>query len=251
MPLVANEDDRQKRAARDREALFAAIKKSGKSDRAICRDAGLSQSVLSNYRLDSDKTLSLETWRRLWRVLPDLPAMAVSESRSSGRRMKKLAVPVPPSDGSSILVRVEAAAGLLQPTFDLPASKWQQLSLPVSEADAARGPFGVVVGAPGAEKLYAEGSILVCIPIGAYEGAIKTGLHVILERRGEAGIEVTVRDLVVEANEAMLWVRSTHPDHQVPTRMPYTPGQPLKAWRAGKNRYFVAAVVIAAYVPRA
>ena len=91
--------------------------------------------------------------------------------------------------------------------------------------------------------------MLVCLPLSAWDGELATGRKLILQRVIENKVEVTVRELELQANEAWLWLRSTHPEHQAPIAMPYVPGKPLRPWRIGQERLSVAAVVVAAYMP--
>lgn len=149
-----------------------------------------------------------------------------------------------------IQVRAIATAGLMQPSFDLPANQQSQIVATVSEEMFAQGVFGVEVRPPGAEHMFPTATVLLCIPINSYEGVIGTGKRLILQRIRGNKVEVTVREIVIEANEAWLWLRSSHPEHQAPIQIPWVPGQPPKAWRVGEDRYSVAAVVVLAIVPQ-
>ena len=138
----------------------------------------------------------------------------------------------------------------MQTAFDLPARAQTQAYMPIPDEMHTAGAFGVSVREPGAEKLYPAGSILVCIPTHAYENQVADGNKLILQRIVGDKVEVTVRELELQANEAWLWPRSSHHEYQTPIRMPYTPNHPIQPWRDGETRFSVAAVVVAAYMPQ-
>jgi hypothetical protein len=222
-------------------ALFQAIDAANLSDRAIARELKFSPSVIGNVRRGESGTFSMGIWQRFRKRFPGLMINAALDPSRPGRTVKQIHL-LPDGD---ILVHAETAAGLMRPGFALPPSQQTKITLPVGEADLARGAFAVVVRRPGAEELYAEGSILVCIPIAAIEpGELADGRRVIVQRSTDRGYEATVRQVRIEANEASLWWRSTHLSYQAPVRMPYIPGRPLRPWSDEGSRYRIVGVVI-------
>ena len=225
--------------------LFRAIAaaKPRQSDRRIAAELGFSHGVLGNVRTGANGTFSLDNWRRLAGKFPGVATdFATLNPDKPGRRVKR---PYLPPDGP-IKVKAEVAAGLMRPSFYLADDRQVAITLPVGEADLARGAFGVVVRRPGAEELYAEGSILVCIPIAAIQpGELADGRRVIVQRIAGEGIEATVRQVKIEANEASLWWRSTHLDYQAPVKLSrFRQGQPLMPWSVDDSRYRIIALVI-------
>lgn len=228
-----------------RKALLPAIKASGRSDREIAAAAGLSKSVISNFRTGKTEALSLQAWTGLCGVLPGLKADL------AGRAAPRTAAP--PMHQGKIQIRARAAAGLLQKSYELPSLEEHWITLPVSPADIDRGGYGVRIAQPGHERIHDE--IVFCVPIGHYQGVLKPEPgrpypQVVVERTTTAGIEVTVRELRITANEALLWMLSEHPDHQVVVRVPYHPARPLKPWRFEGARYLIVAVVVWGGGPR-
>lgn len=95
-----------------------------------------------------------------------------------------------------------------------------------------------VVG-PSMNRVYEPGTYVVVAP--AAEAGLRVGDHVIVERRRNGFVEVTVKELAVDENgEALLWPRSTHPDHQTP--VPYEP--------TGDDATTIVGVVVARYEVR-
>jgi hypothetical protein len=228
------------RAAASRQSLASVLEAADLTVTDAARQAGFSPNILYNFLNGHSASLSAETLRMLAQVIP-------------GASIATLVGDDPSVDVAPVVrpiqVRGQAMAGLMRPAFDLPLPQQRAVAFPIDDAMLAAGAFGVVVASPGAEKIYPDGSILVCIPTGTYEGAIITGKRIILQRIRDGKVEVTVREIDIEANEAWLWLRSTHPEYQAPVRMPYVGGG-FAAWVAGPDRFAVAAVVVAAYIPQ-
>lgn len=206
------------------------------------RLAGLpSPNALYNFMKKRTKSLSQSTLEALVRVIPGATMAALT-----GMEPSDTIGPVT----RPIQIRSVATAGLMQASFDLPAAKQSQIVATVSDEMFAQGVFGVEVRPPGAELMFPAFTVLLCVPINAWEGVIGTGKRLILQRIRGNKVEVTVREIVIEADEAWLWLRSSHPEHQAPIQIPWVPSQPPKAWRVDEDRYSVAAVAVLAIVPQ-
>jgi hypothetical protein len=81
-----------------------------------------------------------------------------------------------------------------------------------------------------------------------YSGAITKGRRLVIERFQESGLEVTVREVLVDA-DGRQWLsqRSTEPRLQAAVKMP--PALGAKPWQSAGERYAIASVVIGAFVP--
>lgn len=232
----------ERRTETKRRALRQALNTAQLTPTEAARAAGMpNANALFNFLNGRTQSLSQETYEKLAQVIPG----ATIASLAGLEPAEPLGVPVRP-----IQVRAMAAAGLMQASFDMPLSHQGQIVVPVDPELHAAGVFGAEVREPGAEKIFTPGTILICQPMSTWDGELRNGKRLILQRIRGPKVEVTVRELELQANEAWLWLRSTHPEHQVPIRMPYTPGKPLQPWRDGEDRYSVAAVVIAAYMPQ-
>ena len=217
------------------------LSQAGMTAADAARAAGFpTANAIYNFLNGRTSTLSQETYEKLAQVIPGA-SIASLVGLASAENVAPVVQP--------LQVRAAAVAGLLQARFDLPTAQQVNLSLPIEPAMHAAGVFGVEVREPGAEKIFKAGTALICMPLANYEGEIVNRMKLILQRIRDSKVEVTVRELELQANEAWLWLRSTHPEHQQPVRMPYTPGKQLQAWRSGEDRYTVAAVVISAYIP--
>lgn len=229
-------------AHRRRKALRESLAAAEMTPTDAARAAGMkSANAIFNFLNNRTKSLSQTTIEALVKVIPGATMAALTGMESSDT-IGPIARP--------IQVRAVATAGLMQASFDLPASQQSQIVATVSDDMFAQGIFGVEVRPPGAELLFPPSTVLLCLPINSFEGVIGTGKRLILQRIHGSRVEVTVREIVIEADEAWLWLRSSHPEHQSPIQIPWVPGQPPKAWRVDEDRYSVAAVVVLAIVPQ-
>ena len=109
-----------------------------------------------------------------------------------------------------------AATGLEQRCFrsaELPASEVQVpdlLAYPHSEL------FGVRVNGGGAARFYPHGSILVCVGIAQANRRVSPRSRLVITRRLNDGLEVSIREHRIHSGRAWLWSGSDHPDHQMP-----------------------------------
>lgn len=95
----------------------------------------------------------------------------------------------------------ETCPGQEQAGFALPAARQRLLPLPAGVWDEIPGLFGVLVGSSGPDQLHPAGSILLCRPLGGRDGVPPAGCRVVVQRPLGAGVEVTVRRLVVDPTE--------------------------------------------------
>lgn len=82
--------------------------------------------------------------------------------------------------------------------------------------------FGLEVAGASMDRLYPEGTILLCIPFNDLGRDPRAGERVIVERRsGNDLLEVTVKEYVPDdQGRVWLWPRSTHPEYQQPLPLP-------------------------------
>ena len=144
-------------------------------------------------------------------------------------------------------VVAEARAGVGQPSLMLPTNRQTQLVLPPGFLHGGEGIFAVRVEAPGADELYPTGSILICRPYGG--SRLPARPRVIVQQKLGAGVEVTVRELVIRAGTAWLRPRSSHPDHQEPIPMPWPPREAVNP--ATNDGTAIVGIVLASWQPEA
>lgn len=122
-----------------------------------------------------------------------------------------------------------------------PPDKHYALMLPVEERYAKLHPSGLVVRGTSMNRLYAEGTILICVEITLLERPPLPGEKVIVQRRDRNGqIEATVKELALAADGKLwLWPRSDDPAHQSPIPMPEE--------EDGEDSVRVTALVVGSY----
>ena len=106
--------------------------------------------------------------------------------------------------------------------------------------------FALDVRGPSMNREYAEGSILVCVPLLELQDPLVSGDHVIVHRTTAAGsVEATCKELKIDLDEktAWLWPRSDHPEHQVPIHIPWNQHLPDKHEHEGDTIEIVAVVI--------
>ena len=170
------------RATRWRQALLRLLAKHQLSPAKLARRAGApSPNAIYNFLNGLSHSLSQETLERICVALP-------------GTEMGDLFGLVRPRPATCPIV-AEAITGVAQNSFMLPPAQQMLLSLPGAWGHDP-GLFGVRVGLPGVGRLYPAGSILICRP---YSGGkdLMAGCRVIVQQPLGAGMEVTVRELIV------------------------------------------------------
>jgi repressor LexA len=122
----------------------------------------------------------------------------------------------------------------------------------VSPDPVHRTRFGLEVRGTSMNRVFPEGTVVVCVPVMEYAHAIGDGNYVVVHRRNEIGdVEATVKQLQIDENgRAWLWPRSDDPEHQAPMLLPRS----NDGHHAGIDECYIVAVVTRAdtnMVPRA
>lgn len=100
--------------------------------------------------------------------------------------------------------------------------------------------FGLEVRGPSMNRVYPEGTILVCVHRNDWHKEPASGQRVVVERRKPDGlVEATVKELREDSGKQWLWPNSTHPEHQTP--IPLDDGQ--------TDTVEIVAVVTGSYKP--
>lgn len=90
--------------------------------------------------------------------------------------------------------------------------------VPVSMPEYERAQlFALRVVGRSMDKIYPEGTILICCP--AAEAGVRAGDYVIVQRHKGGLVETTVKEVVPEKDGIALWPRSNDPAHQTPFRI--------------------------------
>jgi hypothetical protein len=224
--------------SRRRRALLNALSEANLTPAEAARSAGLSTpNAIYNFVNERTKSLSLDTLKRLAAVIPGATVASLQGDERPAVSTQR-----------TVAVRAEARAGVMRDAFDLPTSEQFEVPVPIDPATRAAGAFGVMVRRPGAENLYPDRTILVVMPVVAYEGTLSSGRRVVLQRIHGPEVEVTVRELDVVDGKAWLWPRSSDPLNTQPVEMPW-PCSADRMWRKGEDRFSIAGIVIGSYSP--
>jgi repressor LexA len=114
--------------------------------------------------------------------------------------------------------------------------------------------FGLEVRGTSMNRVFPEGTVVICIPTGDYNHGIGDGNFVVVQQRDRQTneMEATVKQLQIDARgRAWLWPRSDDPEHQQPIELPRNHHE--HAHHAGGAEIAVVAVVTKAVsdlVPR-
>jgi hypothetical protein len=234
--MVCRVSDVESSAEKRRVALKKVLNERGINPTDLASMCGWgTPNVIYNFFAGRTTQLSTQKYEEICKALP-----GITVSDLTGGTVKKTA--------PQVLVKTECRAGYLRDTFSLPASKIRELPLPVDDAARVAGAYAAVVRHPGAESIYPEGSLLLCIPVDRFEGEITRGRRLLVERLVDTKLEVTVREVQEDA-EGRFWLsqRSTDPRFSDAVKLPQQiSGKP---WREKGEKYAIAGIVIGAFVP--
>ena len=159
----------------------------------LARSLGLTTAnAFYNFTNGHSDALSLPMIERILDVHPD-----VTFEELTGRPQCSVASQSPRRAPSwvprLVVVRMEARAGQWRRSVDLPQDRLILLPLPRSARLAGTDAFGVVVAEPGAERAYPAGTLLVARPYDG-RGRVAEGARLIVHRRRDRKVEVTIRE---------------------------------------------------------
>lgn len=118
----------------------------------------------------------------------------------------------------SVTVKGAVEAGRWREAADWPDADRYPAPVPEDPRHAGVARFGLEVRGTSLDKIYPEGSKLVCIAVADLDSPPQPKKLVICQRRDSQGrVEVTARRLLRDDNgRAWLWLDSTDPEHQQP-----------------------------------
>lgn len=196
-----------------------------------------SANSIYNFLNGHSKSLSSETYRRLSEAL----GTPISTLMGMG--------PTGSAEYGTVAVRAQAEAGVYRPSFELPLEDQFASPVLVKPELRAAGAYGVAVKGRGCDELYPEGSVLICVGLDYWDGTLRTGSRVVLQRIGGSRVEITVRELRVKSGRAWLWPRTTDAAALEPIEMPWP--FPGRGWKQGADRFIISGVVLLSLVKEA
>ncbi len=222
---------------RQRDQLERLLKERDLTVADLARGSGVGQNVLYNYRNGHTTDLSAATWKALSSYLsvPVGQLMGIPAARE-------------PRPGT-ITVRVAAQTNVWRAGIDMPLAEQFEAPIVVEAMYRSAGAYGVLVRGAGCDRIYPDGTILVVVPLDQWEGTMRAGLRVILQRiRADEGkVEVSVREIVVQ--DGVAWLRSDTSDMSAAVPPVKSPWPVLtKPWRHGAEKYMIAGVVVKSMV---
>lgn len=103
--------------------------------------------------------------------------------------------------------------------------------------------FGLEVHGPSMDRVYPEGSIVVCVRLMDIKREPRSGERVVVyTKRPDGKVEATLKEYVAENGHVWLWPRSTSPRYQAPIEYGESAAEP-------GSEVEVHAVVIGSYRP--
>ena len=179
----------------------------GKAVSVIALDAGLHTSTLTRLMTsDASRGLRPSSIMKIEEAFPDFPAPG---SEGVLDRTENT-VNVSHLDTISVIGTVEAGAWREAALFEGGANMYD-ISIPPNLAVGVK-KFALEVRGQSMNKVYPEGTILICIKAIEAGREPKENERVIVERTRNGFVEVTVK----QWREAKLWPESTDPAHQEP-----------------------------------
>jgi hypothetical protein len=220
-----------------RKALRTILANADMSAREAARAAELpNANALYNFFNGRSTSLSAETYRKLARVIPGATVASLQ-----GLEMPSSAT------HTTVHLKAEARVGAMRSTFELPLHEQTELAIPITAEERAAGAYAIVVRRPGAEEIYPEGTILVVMPVTSDLCTPANGRRFVLQRLSGCHVEVTVREMTVADGKTWLSTRSSNLAYDTAIEMPW-PADVGRTWKHGEDRYYLAGIVIAAYI---
>jgi hypothetical protein len=230
-------EDRNKTAGLCRELLQQAMDDHDKNPTTLAKACGWKNpNKIYNFLNGESQSLDTETYEQIVKAMPGTTIEGLR-----GQKPKKAL--------SSVILTTVCQSGKFRESPFLGAGLQEEVPLPVDETMRAASPYAARVRHPGAESIYADGSLLVCVPIDKFDGAVGKGRRVVVERKAGKRIEVTVRE-IQEDGDGKFWLshRSTHPGLSNAVKLPKR-ALAGEAWQTNGDKLEIHSVVIGAYIP--
>jgi repressor LexA len=184
------------------------------SERKACLKAGIN--VDSIRRIRSGFAPKVVTLTKLAPVL-GVPAELLLALASTPNSASPL-IPESRVQLTTVVVRAAVQAGVWKDAIEWDEGEWFAVSVVEDPRWKGLEKFGLVVRGTSMDKLYPEGTILICVKFAELDRGPSPGQRVICLRRSDTGdYEATVKEYQTdEKGRHVLWPRSNDPDFQSP-----------------------------------
>ncbi|WP_029310773.1 helix-turn-helix domain-containing protein [Acidiphilium angustum] len=228
-PPYSNDPD----AIRRRKALKSIMIERDLSAADIARLGNIKANSIYNLFSGRSKSLSTSTLERLAAVIPGVTIAELQGSKTSAT-----------GDDPGIEIVAEAQAAIWRDRFELPRDRREKVALPATEGERLAGAFGVRVRRPGAEQVFEDGTILMCIPSSKWEPPLAPGDRVLVQLTQNGRIEVTVHQVVGGTGDE-LFLKGTSSDPRLNETHRIPDGNRGKPWTVQSGRISIVGVVAA------
>ncbi len=192
---------------------------------------GVSQATVSNWErgMHNPERSHMKIIARVTRVTVEWLEFGISSEDNA-------ALPSPAIGRIKIIGRVQA--GVWVEALELPLDEQEYIEAPADPRFSGIKRFALRVVGPSMNRVFADGSAVICVSFEDIGIAPANGNYVVVQRRRANGlVEATIKQYVEDATGTWLWPRSTHPAHQ----------QPISPTTKGDEEVVITALVVGAY----
>jgi len=202
-------------ASRRRRALVGFMRAKGLKPGPWADAAGVNPNAIYNFLNNRSQSLSQETLERL--------------AEKAGAKVSELTGESPilyEGRGRAVPLVGEIKAGEWREASDLTALGGDSIVVP-GAPDIGPRDYALIVRGESMNKIYPDGTVVVCRPLPLFERDLKRTDKVHVERRDKTGlVEATIKEIDQDSSGRFwLWPRSTEPEHQLPYMMPSGNGE--------------------------
>ncbi|ONG53997.1 hypothetical protein BKE38_11010 [Pseudoroseomonas deserti] len=185
------------------------------SERKACLMAGVGENTIRHMKPPREHAPKPENLKRLADVLGVPPAYfleaAVSDTPAPAE------VSLGPVTMEPVQVRSHVQAGVWREAMEWQSEEWFPITVPADPRYPGIPKYGLLVRGDSMDKVYPNGSMVVVIRYTDLGRLPRPGERVVVQRRGAAGFEATLKEYQVdERGRHLLWPRSAHPAFQDP-----------------------------------
>jgi SOS-response transcriptional repressor LexA len=199
---------------------LAELRPGGKSAAGLAKALGLAKPRISEIISGNRNVQSSEITRMATYL--EWPEPVLLDHIAPGTRRAGSPIATPRLQPVKIIGFVQA--GVWRESVECPVDEQSYVYADIDHPLAGINLFALRVIGPSMNRLYPEGTVLICAKAGEFgEGfAFRSEDKVIVQRRNQDGLfETTVKEYVIQPDgRRFLWPRSDDPDHQQPWPVP-------------------------------